>query len=287
MPVETPPPMRWDGAPQPSFPQPTPLQQAAIIPRATALLLGTFLLTPFVLLFRQLERIIPGKTSTRIIRLWARLNLWLCGLRLTRIGTPMRGEGAFVANHIGWPDIFTMLAATETYFVSKAEVRGWPLVGPFSQVVRPVYIERRRTAAKAQEDQLRERLAMGHRLCFFPEGTSTDGQRVLPFKSSLFSVFFHEDMAHAHIQPVTLTYHPRQGLPASFYGWWGERGLGEHLKAVFALSWRGEVRATFHEPIAIADHVNRKSLATASGEAVRAELERIFMAEAPERTAQG
>ncbi len=270
MPADLTPAMRWDGAPQPTLPRPTLLQRIAMVLRATALLAGTFLLTPFVLLFQLVERYIPGRTSRRIVRLWARINLRLCGLRLTRIGQPMQGSGAIVANHTGWIDIFTLLAADDVYFVSKADVRGWPLVGPFSQLVRPVYIERRRTAAKVQEAQLRDRLALGHRLAFFPEGTSTDGQRVLPFKSSLFSVFFHEDMpGSVQIQPVTLAYKPPPHLPPDFYGWWGERGLGEHLKAVFALSWGGEAIVTFHPPIRVSAQENRKTLAIASEEAVR------------------
>ncbi|MEO0912241.1 MAG: lysophospholipid acyltransferase family protein [Pseudomonadota bacterium] len=259
--------MRWDGAPQPVFPKPTAPQKIGMGLRGAALLGTTFALTPFVLLFQLIERWLPGSTSRRIIRFWAHTCLRLCGLKLIRKGQPMQGPGAIVANHTGYLDIFTHLAADDVYFVSTADVRHWPLVGPFSTLVRPVYIERRRTAAKAQETQLRERLLMGHRLAFFPEGTSTDGRRVLPFKSSLFSVFFHEDLADAQIQPVTLAYKPPSHLPPDTYGWWGTKGLGDHISTLLALSRQGAVEVTFHPPLAVAGSKSRKNLAALAWQA--------------------
>ena len=96
----------------------------------------------------------------------------------------------------------------------------------------------------------------------FPEGTSSDGQRVLPFKSALFGVFFAASISRAPVvQPVTIAYRARQGLPADFYGWWGEMDFGAHLASVLALSRGGEVEVRFHPALRAADFADRKALA--------------------------
>ncbi len=242
--------------------------------RVATLVFMTYFLMIFVLIFKQIERYWKIGVEHQIVCFWGRLNLWLCGVRIRRVGTPMKQGGAIVANHVGWIDIFTLLAADRLFFVSKAEVRDWPVVGILSRQINPVYIERRRTAAKDQEAELKRRLARGDKLCFFPEGTSTDGLRVLPFRSSLFSVFHTEELRETlWVQPVTLIYKPRQGLPRGFYGWWGDMGLGSHLKAVFALSYRGEVEVIFHTPLSAAEFGDRKTLAAEAETRVRRGLD--------------
>ena len=196
-------------------------------------------------------------------RLWSRACLWLAGVGLTVRGQPVRA-GALVSNHCSWIDILALRAVRLIYFVSKAEVANWPGVGFLTRITGTVFIERRRSQAKVQEQVLRERIAHDQLLCFFPEGTSTDGLRVLGFKSSLFSAFFEDgtgtDIA---IQPVTLRYRVRDGsgLPASFYGWWGDMGFEGHIWDVVTRSSRGRVEAIFHEPVAAADFPDRKALA--------------------------
>ena len=108
-------------------------------------------------------------------------------------------------------------------------------------------------------------------MAIFPEGTSTDGLRVLPFKSSLFGVFFTPDLGTGvAVQPVTIAYRPRPGLPASFYGWWGEMDFASHLRDVMARSTGGTVELTFHPPLDLAAFADRKALAQAADAAVRA-----------------
>lgn len=198
-----------------------------------------------------------------VARAWSRWGLGLLGLRHVVRGTPVRA-GALVANHCSWIDILTLRAVTLMYFVSKAEVRTWPVVGFITHVCGTIYIERRRSQAKRQEQMLRERIAAGQLLCFFPEGTSTDGLRVLPFKSSLFSVFFHDHQgADLLVQPVTLRYRPApgSGLPAEFYGWWGDMRLGAHVWAVMSRSFGGTAEVMFHQPVDPRDFADRKALA--------------------------
>ena len=207
-----------------------------------------------------------------VARLWSRATLWLTGLRLLVRGRPVH-SGALVANHSTWADIPVLRSVTLLYFVAKSEVRGWPGVGFITQVTGTVFIERRRSQAKHQEQVLRERIAANQLLCFFPEGTSTDGLRVLPFKTSLFSAFFHDHhAADLWIQPVSIRYAPApgSGLPASFYGWWGDMDFGSHIWQVMCRSFGGTAEVTFHDPVRPADFEDRKALARHCGQAAAA-----------------
>ena len=129
-------------------------------------------------------------------------------------------------------------------------MRDWPVIGQIGRAIGTMFIDRRPAEAKRQEAELFRRLARGDRMALFPEGTSTDGQRVLPFKSALFGVFFAPELrAGVAIQPVTIVYRPRAGLPAAFYGWWGEMEFASHLRDVLARSTGGVVEVTFHPPL--------------------------------------
>jgi len=194
-------------------------------------------------------------------RLWARGSLWLMGLTPVVEGRPIEC-GALVANHASWLDVLALRSVRLIYFVSKAEVARWPGVGFITRIAGTVFIERRRVDAKRQEEILLERIAARQVLCFFPEGTSTDGLRVLPFKSALFSAFFHDGHPEdVLIQPVSIRYAPPPHLPESFYGWWGTMGFERHVWDVLCRSRRGRVRVRFHPPVRPRDFRDRKALA--------------------------
>lgn len=196
-------------------------------------------------------------------RLWSRICLRLFGLRLVVSGVPVSG-GSLVANHSSWIDIVALRSVRLIYFVSKAEVANWPGIGFLTRITGTVFIERRRSQAKVQEKMLRDRMASDQLLCFFPEGTSTDGLRVLPFKSSLFAAFFENGTGtELPIQPVSVRYRPAQnsGLPDNFYGWWGSMDFGSHLWDVFCRSRGGVVEVIFHPAISPRHFADRKQLA--------------------------
>ncbi len=120
----------------------------------------------------------------------------------------MHEKGAVVANHSSWLDIFTLNASQRIYFVAKSEVSGWPGIGWLARATGTVFITRKGTEAKRQQDLFEARLRAGHQLLFFPEGTSTDALRVLPFKPTLFQAFFTHGLDRVlFIQPVTVVYH--------------------------------------------------------------------------------
>ncbi len=220
----------------------------------------TLLLVPLVLL--------------RVVGLWragqrvVQLACWIClkviGLPLTVIGCPMQHTGAVVANHSSWLDILILNVSQRVFFVAKSEVRSWPAIGMMARAVGTVFIRRKRGDAKLQHDLFLEHAQKGHKLLFFPEGTSTDGCRVLPFRSSLFQAFFAPDLVHLMwVQPVTVLYIAPSGKPAGFYGWWGEMALFEHIVHVLSQSRQGGVEVTFHPPQRFENFSDRKALAQA------------------------
>jgi 1-acyl-sn-glycerol-3-phosphate acyltransferase len=205
------------------------------------------------------------------VRVWAGVALWTLGLRYVQHGRPMPSAGAFVANHSSWIDIIVLQRAAAPFLVSKSEVRSWPVVGQVGRAIGTMFIDRRPGEAKRQETELFGRLVRGDQMALFPEGTSSDGQRVLPFKSALFGVFFVDGMQDGvAVQPVTIRYTPRAGLPASFYGWWGEMDFASHARDVLARSTGGVVEISFHPPLRAAEFASRKALADRAGAQVAA-----------------
>ena len=227
------------------------------------------------LLLRLLERPLFGQR-----RPWTpHITVFVCrnafrvlGMGWREEGAQMAAHGALVANHVSWLDIFALNASAPLYFVSKAEVAGWPGIGWLARATGTVFIRRARSEARAHRDHLRDRLDLGHRLLFFPEGTSTDGLRLLPFRPTLFAAATDSGAAD-FVQPVTLIYHAPPGERADFYGWWGDMGFGDHLLRMLAARRHGHVRLIWHAPIPTADR-DRKSLAREAEAAVRAGLER-------------
>lgn len=194
----------------------------------------------------------------------------ILGMRYISHGERMAHPGAVVANHSSWLDIFTLNAEKRVYFVSKAEVARWPAIGWLARATGTVFIKRDKREAAEQKRIFEERLTVGHKLLFFPEGTSTDGLRVLPFKPTLFAAFFSDALRDLlWVQPVTVTYHAPKGEEARFYGWWGDMDFGTHLLKTLASKRQGAVEVTWHPPVRVSDFKDRKEIARHTEDAVR------------------
>ena len=196
--------------------------------------------------------------------------LRILGIRRSEDGASTRGD-AWVANHSSWLDIFALNASGPIYFVSKAEVAGWPGIGWLARATGTVFIERRRGDAARHKSTFEARIAAGHRLVFFPEGTSTDGLRVLPFKSTLFSAFFSFDPAFA-VQPVALRYRAPPGKRPDFYGWWGDMAFGPHLMMLLAAPRGGRIELVRGAAVTVEEARDRKTMARVLEERVRMQL---------------
>lgn len=197
----------------------------------------------------------------------------ILGVPLIVRGQPMRRDGAMVANHASWLDIFALNACAQVFFVAKAEVEGWAGIGWLARATGTLFIARKGSEAKKHLALFEDRLRAGHRLLFFPEGTSTDSRRVLPFKTTLFEAFYTHGLDRLmHIQPVTVIYHPPEGADGRFYGWWGEMGFAPHLLMVLAAPRQGRVEVVFHPEVPVDAFENRKVLAGYCERVVRASL---------------
>jgi lyso-ornithine lipid O-acyltransferase len=186
-------------------------------------------------------------------------------------GRPMSAFGAVVANHSSWLDVFALNAADRVYFVAKSEVAGWPGIGWLARATGTAFIARKGTEAKRQQELFEARLIAGHRLLFFPEGTSTDAIRVLPFKSTLFAAFFSPRLERSmSIQPVTVVFHAPDGEDARFYGWWGEMDFASHLLKTLSVRRQGRVEVTFHPEVPVDAFPDRKALSQYCERVIRA-----------------
>lgn len=264
----------WQSEQPAVYPPITALGWVRVTVRAVLLIFVVFGGLAILLAVRLLERPLCGvqrPVTPWITQSVCRMAFFILGIRHVVTGTPMRDRGAVVANHSSWLDIFALNVAKRIYFVSKSEVARWPGIGWLARATGTVFIERRPSRARAQTALFQERLLAGHKLLFFPEGTSTDGQQVLPFKTTLFEAFFTEDLYEKiSVQPVSVTYHAPPGAEVRFYGWWGDMSFGGHLLQMLAPARQGRVQVIYHPPIRVSEYPNRKRLAQACEESVRA-----------------
>jgi 1-acyl-sn-glycerol-3-phosphate acyltransferase len=266
----------WDPDIEPPHMRIGPLGWMLVVVRGLILGTVTFGGLGILLLVRLVEQPIHG-----LHRPWTPwITQFVCatafvvlGMRYRVEGERMRQRGAVVSNHASWLDIFALNARKRVYFVSKSEVARWPGIGWLARATGTVFIDRDRRQARAQQAIFEDRLLAGHKLLFFPEGTSTDGRRVLPFKSTLFQAFFSQRLEHElYIQPVTLIYRAPKGRDARFYGWWGDMEFGPHLLQTLAATRQGSVKVVYHVPLKVDDFADRKALAAAAEAAVLAGL---------------
>lgn len=234
-----------------------------------AIFVGLFVLLPLRMIERKFHGIARPVTG-HIPALVSRFAILILGLGYVAKGRPMTHPGAIVANHSSWLDIFVLNAGGPLTFVSKDEVARWPGIGLMAKAAGTVFVRRDKREARAQTQKFREHLEAGDKLLFFPEGTSTDGQRVLPFKPTLFASVYTEGLRERlWVQPVTVAYVAPVRAERRFYGWWGDTGFGPHLAQVLGQSPQGRVEVTWHEPLRVADLADRKTMARAAEAAVR------------------
>ncbi|MFC7734779.1 lysophospholipid acyltransferase family protein [Roseomonas sp. GCM10028921] len=208
---------------------------------------------------------LPGRGKVVFARVFWRVFCFLIGMRIRVVGERSGAPRTlYLANHSSWLDILVLGATLDAAFVSKAEVGRWPLIGLVARLGRTIFVSRSRGRTGDEAKEMRERLARGDSLILFPEGTSSDGTRVLPFRSSFLAV---ADAAAA-IQPVSVAYDRLGGLPACrrdrpLFAWYGDMSIGPHA---WRLCRHAGLRATIllHEPLEPGAIPNRKALSAAA-----------------------
>jgi 1-acyl-sn-glycerol-3-phosphate acyltransferase len=206
---------------------------------------------------------------------WALVARWCLLATIVVRGAPGKERPLLmVSNHVSYVDIVVLGALVDGCFIAKSEVRNWPGIGFLARLARTVFVDRRPTSTGKQSTVIADRLAEGEPLILFPEGTSSDGNRVLPFKSALFTVAAGEINGQpVTVQPLSITYTRQSGLPMGigerpFYAWYGDMDLVTHL---WALMYRGafQVEVDYLPTTTLAKHGNRKALSRHCETAVR------------------
>lgn len=180
----------------------------------------------------------------------------VCGARVQVVGTHLKRDVFFVANHISWVDILALAGASGTAFVAKAELATAPVVGWLASLNRTVFVKREHRMGVAEQiNALKEALVDNWSVTVFPEGTTTDGQSLLPFKTSMLSVL-EPPPPGVLVQPVILDYGP----VAEWIGWIGEEGGLNNAKRVLSRKGSFPVRLHYLEPFSPEDFKGRKAI---------------------------
>ena len=269
--------------------------------RAVVRLVALVVWVPLSVGFEACLLPVPGTAKIR----WTRV-IWgvLCkilGLRIRVIGKRVgtvgglaarkRGERPviYIANHMSWLDVPVLGTLLPSVFVAKGDIEKWPVMGLISQIGRTIFVSRQRNTTGRERDEMISRMNSGDNLVLFPEGTSSDGSRVLPFMSAFFAIAKAPklrtkgtDATEAPapddsgmtplIQPVSLVYDQLNGLPLGrfrrpVFSWYGDMDLGPHVWQL--LQWRtGRATVVLHEPLDPDLFPSRKALAQATWKAV-------------------
>ncbi|MFO0997981.1 MAG: lysophospholipid acyltransferase family protein [Alphaproteobacteria bacterium] len=202
----------------------------------------------------------------RIPPFYHRISCRILGLDVRVLGTPSRSHPVlFVVNHSSYLDISVLGSILEASFVAKSEVKDWPFFGLLAKLQRTVFVDRAVRSTAGQRDAIVARLEAGDDLILFPEGTSSDGNRVLPFKSALLSCAETSIGGRAvTVQPVSVAYTRLDGMPLGrnlrpFYAWYGDMDLISHIWHALGLG-NVTVEVNFHPATSVAEHGNRKAL---------------------------
>ncbi|NIJ19991.1 1-acyl-sn-glycerol-3-phosphate acyltransferase [Sphingomonas naasensis] len=230
------------------------IEQARMWGRVALLLLAVLVHVPIYYLWRLLR--LPNPWPRWFLGNAARI----AGARVVKIGTPLRRDVFYVSNHLSWIDILALGGASGTAFVAKAEIATAPVVGWLAGMNRTVYVKREhRLGVADQINQLRDALADNWAITIFPEGTTTDGKSLLPFKTPMLRVL-EPPPPGVLVQPVLLDY----GDVGEEIGWIGqERGLN-NARRILARKGSFALRVHFLEPFDPRDFPGRKAIAAES-----------------------
>ncbi len=241
--------------------------------RIMILVLVSLPIIPLQLLIMAIGK---GPSAYILPQLWHKTLCFIFGIKIKYIGKPYTEEQTiFVSNHMSYLDIMVLGTALRASFVAKKDVASWPVFGFLSRLQQTAFISRSHVDARKEKYALDTMITDGKSLIIFPEGTSTDGREVIPFKSSLFSIALRKKQNNIKIQPITLVIHKVDKHEVitqddyDLYAWHINMTtpLSEHLWH-FARSKGAEIHIHFHTPVDSNGYSDRKILAKVCHEAV-------------------
>lgn len=229
------------------------------------------LVTPCVVLLQIIAMKTGWWSETVMPRLWHATVVKALGLRISVTGQMSDMRPLLIAsNHVSWTDIMVIGSRFPVRFIAKSDLAGWPIMGYLSTLQRTVFVEReRRRKSGEQASEIATLLAEGHAMILFPEGTTSDGNFIMPFKSSLFGAaqmaIDEAGVDRVFVQPLTIAYTRLHGVAMgrrhrTMSSWTGAQDLGPHL---FRLLRDGavDVELTFGEPVEFNARTKRKEIA--------------------------
>ncbi|KXV59120.1 acyl-phosphate glycerol 3-phosphate acyltransferase [Acetobacter senegalensis] len=261
---------------------------------------GIVFWVPLSVGFEACLLLVPGTAKIR----WTRV-IWgvlckLLGVRIRVVGkragtvgglrARKRGERPviYISNHSSWLDVPILGTILPSVFVAKGDIENWPIMGLVSKIGRTIFVSRQRSTTGRERDQMIRRMVDGDNLVLFPEGTSSDGSRVLPFMSAFFAIaklpklrdgmdksllpITYEPGMTPIIQPVSVVYDRLEGLPVQrlrrpVFAWYGDMDLGPHLWQM--VQWKSlQASVILHEPLDPELFPSRKALAQTAWHAV-------------------
>lgn len=239
-----------------------PILRATFKMIAFALLVITIIPTQSLLLLLKFEQ-----AASRWGQLWHRAVCRVLYITIELHGQPITGAHvAYVGNHLSYLDIPVVGSVVWGSFTAKREMRGWPLFGLLAKLQRTVFISRDRRDAARVMDQVDAVLGSGRNLIVFPEGTSSPGLRVLPFKSSMFSVLERHLPQGLRIQPFTIDLRSIDGRAVvdiadrDGYAYYADMALVPHFLA-FMQGRGAHMRLVFHPALTLPGDADRKQIA--------------------------
>ncbi len=216
----------------------------------------------------------------RVRRIFAKpffqISAMLTGLNVKISGQRPSGPGTlYVANHASYLDIPVLASLIDAQFVAKAEVKGWPLFGFLAGIANTIFVSRQASQVTRERLTIAERLAYGGAVVLFPEGSSTDGARVMPFRPGLLSAAQMAPDLGVMVQPVTIVYGPAEaGRPAHDprrrdpVAWYGDPEMLPPMLNLFADKGGVTVEVRFHAPKPARTFADRRELARWAEDAV-------------------
>jgi 1-acyl-sn-glycerol-3-phosphate acyltransferase len=201
---------------------------------------------------------------------------WLFNLRCHVSGKMSSARPTlFLSNHVSYIDVFILGKYIPAFFIAKSEVANWPILGWLAKEQNTLFFERNRKKVRGQMQVMADHFDQQGNLILFPEGTSTNGEYIQPFKSSLLQSVELSDQT-VMIQPVTLVYKCYQDKLMNRqrrdqYAWYATMPFASHFFTALGLA-RADVDIVFHEPVTLAQFENRKACALACQQRVATAL---------------
>ena len=220
-------------------------------------------LTIFLIFLKTFLQFVSKRASQKIVQIFHKLLLWLININVEVVGKSNLNNvpKLYVSNHLSYLDIPILGSTLNGRFIAKNEISNWPIFGYLSKVGNTIFINRNLRFLKRNKSIIYDFISKGDSIILFPEGTTSDGIRVLKFKSSLLTSLEQKNIL---IQPIVINYTSINGMPLNRWlkpiiAWYGDMDLKPHLINVLKL-FSIKAKITFLPPLNGKDFTNRKDM---------------------------